>query len=147
MDAWPPSEGEALHTSTFLGNPLACASGLALLREVEDRGLVERSAELGAVLLEGLRSGLGGIPEIAEVRGRGLFVGVEAADPETLSPLDGFAVGLAEKALQHGVLVLPAGAQGNVVELTPPLVITREQLAWAVPELVRLVVEALGSRR
>ncbi len=147
MDAWPPSEGEALHTSTFLGNPLACASGLALLREVEDRGLVTRSAELGAVLLQGLRSGLGSIPEIAEVRGRGLFVGVEIADPKTLTPLDGFAAGLAEKALEHGILVLPAGAHGNVVELTPPLVITREQLAWVVPELVGLVGEALGSSR
>jgi 4-aminobutyrate aminotransferase-like enzyme len=117
------------------------------LREVEDRGLVTRSAELGAVLLQGLRSGLGSIPEIAEVRGRGLFVGVEIADPKTLTPLDGFAAGLAEKALEHGILVLPAGAHGNVVELTPPLVITREQLAWVVPELVGLVGEALGSSR
>jgi 4-aminobutyrate aminotransferase/(S)-3-amino-2-methylpropionate transaminase len=147
MDAWPPSAGEALHTSTFLGNPLACASGLALLREVEDQGLVKRSAEMGARLLRGLMTGLDGIPGVAEVRGRGLFVGVELADPETLSPLEGTAVMLAEEALRKGIIVLPAGAQGNVLELTPPLVITREQLDWVVPELVQLIGEVVEFSR
>jgi len=145
MDAWPPSDGEAIHTSTFLGNPLACASGLALLMELERGHLVERSRELGALLLEGLREGLADVPEVAEIRGRGLFVGVELADPRTLRPLAGAAVRLAEEALRCGILVLPAGAEGHVLELSPPLVLTREQVDWAVPELVRLTRETRGK--
>ena len=58
MDAWPESDGEAIHTSTFLGNPLACAAGSAFLAELEEGGLVERSRLLGEELLKLLESRL-----------------------------------------------------------------------------------------
>ena len=51
----------------------------------------------------------------------------------------GGAVRLAEEALRRGILLLPAGAKGNVVELSPPLVLTEEQVSWAVPELVGMI--------
>jgi len=139
MAGWPLSEGEAIHTSTFLGHPLACASGLAMLEVLETEKLVERSSVLGERFLSGLREGLQGLSHVGEVRGIGLFLGVELVVPGGLDPLAGGAVRAAEEALKRGILVLPAGAEGHVLELSPPLVLTEEQAAWAVAELVGLV--------
>jgi 4-aminobutyrate aminotransferase/(S)-3-amino-2-methylpropionate transaminase len=144
MDAWPRSEGEAIHTSTFLGHPLACASGRAMLRELERRDLVARSMDLGAAFREGLRRELAGETAVVDVRGRGLFIGVELADPKTLVPRTGAAVAAAEGALRRGILVLPAGSQGHVLELSPPLVITEEQIEWAIARLGESIREGRG---
>lgn len=145
MDAWPPSRGEAIHTSTFLGNPLACASGLAFLEELVKGDLVARSKELGVHLLDGLRKELEGVPEVFEIRGRGLLVGVEFRKPSAGRPLKGAAAAVAQQALKAGLLVLPAGVKGHVLELSPPFVITREQLDWAVDEIGRIVRETLKT--
>ena len=139
MMAWPPSGGEAIHTSTFLGHPLACASGLAMLEILEKEELVERSRTVGDTLLSALREGLQDVPHVGEVRGSGLFLGVELVEPGGLDPMVGGAVRVAEEALRRGILLLPAGAQGHVVELSPPLVLTEEQTTWAVPELVGMI--------
>lgn len=139
MTAWPSSDGEAIHTSTFLGHPLACASGLALLALLESDGLVERSRTLGEKLLVELREGLQDVAHVGEVRGSGLFLGVELVEPGGLDPLDGGAIRVAEEALKRGILLLPAGAEGHVVELSPPLVLTEEQASWVVPDLVGLI--------
>jgi 4-aminobutyrate aminotransferase-like enzyme len=144
MDAWPPSAGEAIHTSTFLGHPLACTSGLALLGLLKSGELVARSRMLGDRLLGALREGLQDLPHVGEVRGRGLFLGAELVQPGGLDPLQGGAVRIAEEALKRGILLLPAGAHGHVVELSPPLVLTDEQVAWMVPELVRLIQDLPG---
>lgn len=135
MDAWPPSQGEAIHTSTFLGHPLACAGGMAMLDLLEKEDLVERSRRHGQALLEDLRSELEGVPHVGEVRGRGLFLGIELVKPGSLYPMAGGAARVAEEALKRGILLLPAGAEGHVVELSPPLVLSREQREWVVPEL------------
>lgn len=145
MDAWPLSTGEAIHTSTFLGHPLACVAGTALLRELESQALVGRSRTLGEDLLKGLQEALGGVSGVLDVRGRGLFLGIEFGDPDTLEPLDGAAVKIAQEALRRGILVLPAGRQGHVLELSPPLVITRDQTDWAIPMLVGIIREGVAS--
>ncbi|MSR22115.1 MAG: aspartate aminotransferase family protein [Gemmatimonadetes bacterium] len=130
MDAWPTSRGEALHTSTFLGHPLACSASLALLDVLESEGLVERARKEGAWLCGRLREALRGLPDVREVRGRGLLAGIVLAS-------DGAGAGAAVRALREGLIVLPAGEQSNVVELAPPLTIARAQLEWAVGALVR----------
>jgi 4-aminobutyrate aminotransferase/(S)-3-amino-2-methylpropionate transaminase len=145
MDAWPPSRGEAIHTSTFLGNPLACAAGSAFLAELKEGDLVDRSRTLGEKLLDLLRRSLTGIPEVAEVRGRGLFVGIDLRKPGTKTPLKKAAVRAATHALKEGILVLPAGRAGHVLELSPPLVITEEQLEWVVPRLEHVIRRALET--
>ena len=139
MDSWPDSEGEAIHTSTFLGHPLACAGGLATLASLEKERLVERSLKEGRFLLAALAEALEGEPHVAQIRGRGLFLGVELVRRGTMEPLEGGAVRVAEEALKRGILILPAGARGHVVELSPPLVLTREQGEWMVPELVEII--------
>jgi 4-aminobutyrate aminotransferase-like enzyme len=145
MDAWPPSRGEAIHTSTFLGNPLSCAAGLAFLEELARGDLVSRSQRMGVRLLEGLSLVLDGIPEVHEVRGRGLLVGVDLRDPESGRPMKGVGAQIAGQALKEGLLVLPAGAVGNVLELSPPLTITEEQLDWAIECLGGIVRETVAA--
>ncbi len=144
MDGWPPSEGEALHTSTFLGHPLSCAAALAFLDVLEEEGLAARARDEGDWLLQTLRERLDGLPHVGEVRGRGLFTGVEflhpgGAEDARPGPWEGAGPAVAAEALRRGLLVLPAGNRGQVVELTPPLTITREQLEWAADTLASIV--------
>ena len=132
MSVWGESTGEALHTSTFLGNPLACAAGLAALSVLEEDDLPKRAAEIGAVFAGGLRALQAAFPElIVDVRGRGLMLGIEMASP----PL---ALSLVPAALREGLIMLPAG-DGRVLEFVPPLVITEAQIAWCL-EAMRQVL-------
>jgi LysW-gamma-L-lysine/LysW-L-ornithine aminotransferase len=103
------------HGTTFGGNPLVSASATATLRTIRDEGLPERSAELGAWLIDELRALEH--EQVREVRGHGLMVGVE---------LRGRVTPVLKGLQDRGVLALPAGA--TVLRLLPPLIITREQL-------------------
>ncbi len=123
MDAWPVSRGEALHTSTFLGNPMGCAAAIATIEEIARLGLVERARKLGSAFgqrLERLRA----LPSVLDVRGRGLMWGVEFRDGATCERT-------VQALLKRGVLALAAGASGNVLHLTPPLVIDDVELMRA----------------
>jgi 4-aminobutyrate aminotransferase-like enzyme len=82
---------------------------------------------------------------VSEVRGRGLFIGVEFRHPSKGRAIKGAAARVANLALQEGLLVLPAGERGQVLELSPPLVVTEEQLEWAVPRLVDAIRVGLGE--
>ena len=137
MDAWPPSSGEAVHTSTFLGHPLGCAAGLGFLDALETDELVARARRLGARVRDYLVAGLGDCDEVVDVRGRGLMLGIELRATSSPTP----AAEIASLVLGRGLVVLPAGRSGNVVELTPPAT-----MAW--PELERglsILVAAIRS--
>jgi 4-aminobutyrate aminotransferase-like enzyme len=117
MTTWEP---DAV-TSTFLANALNAAAGCAAIDVLRDEGLVERSAQLGARALERLRDELAESSAVGDVRGRGLFVGIELADAQL--------AGQAKRALREkGVLVGLGGRQGNVLILAPPLVIEQDVL-------------------
>lgn len=141
MDAWPPSDGEAIHTSTFLGHPLACAAALAVLDAHESGGVPAAAERLGVGLRAGLGERLAGAERVAEVRGLGLLIGVELVRPGGTEPAVGAAGRVAERALRRGVLVLPAGAEGHVVELAPPVCLTRGQAEHALDVLAGAVEE------
>jgi 4-aminobutyrate aminotransferase/(S)-3-amino-2-methylpropionate transaminase len=141
MNAWPPSPGEALHTSTFLGHPLACAAGVAVLEQVEG-GLPARAEALGERLRAGLDRRLSATPGVAPVRGLGLLLGVAFLD-EDGAPRPAAAVAAAERALALGVLALPAGERGHVLELTPPACLTDAQVEAAV-DVVASVAAAVA---
>ncbi len=132
MTAWPPSRGEAIHTSTFLGNPLGCAAALAQIDEIESKRLVERSARLGRLLIDRLRQLQERFPLIGDVRGRGLFLAVELVDPATREPDPQRAATVVTEALRRGLILLSGG---QTLEITPPLTITDEQIAAAVAVL------------
>ena len=122
------------HGSTFGGNPLAAAVALAALDVLFDEHLIERSAEMGAHLLE--RLGTIKSPLIKDVRGKGLFVGLEV-DRERITARD-----VVDRLLARGIL--SKDTHGTVVRFAPPLVIDRESLDWAVEE-VRAVFAELGD--
>jgi len=143
MDSWPESTGEAMHTSTFLGHPLSCAAALAVLEAVETEGVVERARVLGGRLVTDLRRALGGVPGVADIRGLGLMVGIELVHEGTLASLAGAGARAAQAALGEGVLLLPAGEVGHVVELTPTVELTDEQVVFAVGAVARAVRAAL----
>jgi 4-aminobutyrate aminotransferase/(S)-3-amino-2-methylpropionate transaminase len=135
MTAWPVSEGEALHTQTFLGHPLGCAAALASIAAIEREGLVERAAALGARASAQLREGLGAAAQVREVRGRGLMIGVEFTSGEA-------AVAVVQALLERGVIALPSGPGGCVVSITPPLCIGEAALDQALGVLVERVANA-----
>lgn len=124
MDVWPESPGEALHTSTYLGNPMGCAAALANLGELERLELPQRARQMGLMLgarLDALRAD----GKVLDVRGRGLMWGIEFTDAPA-------AERVVKTALKAGVILLQAGPLGNVISITPPLVITQPQLFRAV---------------
>jgi 4-aminobutyrate aminotransferase-like enzyme len=125
MTTWEP---DAI-TSTFLANALNAAAACAAIDVLVEEGLVARSAELGKSALARLRSELDGRPAVGEVRGRGLFAGIELVrDAASREPDPGLA-GRAQRELrERGVLVGRGGRHGNVLILAPPLVIEEDAL-------------------
>jgi acetylornithine/LysW-gamma-L-lysine aminotransferase len=106
------------HGTTFGGNPLACAAGLAALQVYHDEKLIERAEQMGELLFERLHTALAGRMVVREIRGLGLMVGIELREK----------VGPYLKVLMEGqgVLALPAGS--NVLRLLPPLVIGEDEI-------------------
>ena len=138
MDAWPRSQGEALHTQTFLGHPVGCAAALASMRVLERDALVERAATIGARTLARLCERLDAAPGVVDVRGLGLMIGVECASGVA-------AADLAARALRRGVIVLPSGENGRVLSITPPLSIDERALDHAIDVLCELCLEAAAG--
>lgn len=143
MNGWPVSTGEALHTSTFLGNPVGCAMAVcameihadsAVARDVEKQG-----AELRA-MLEELES-----PLIYEVRGRGLMVGMELRHPDG-SPAGDVAGKMLAELLKRGVVMLADGVAGNVLAFTPPFYISLGELAYVVEQIKYLLAAHEGTK-
>jgi ornithine--oxo-acid transaminase len=134
MDVFGPGD----HGSTFGGNPLAAAVGLEALDAIVDEDLAARSAELGEILLRGLRAI--DSPLVREVRGRGLFVGMDMK-PEKVT-----ARAVCERLMDYGVL--SKETHETVVRFAPPLIVTREQIEWAVGQVrkvLRVMEEDLAA--
>ncbi|HEY5174631.1 MAG TPA: ornithine--oxo-acid transaminase [Terriglobales bacterium] len=117
------------HGSTFGGNPLACAIARAALRVLVKENLIQRSAELGDYFLTKLKTLSS--PHVREVRGKGLWIGIE---------LDVAARLYCEALKKHGILCKET--HEHVIRIAPPLVITREEIFWAF-ERIKKVVEEL----
>jgi ornithine--oxo-acid transaminase len=125
------------HGSTFGGNPLGAAVALEALALLFDERLIERSAELGGYLLEQLRTVRS--PLIHELRGIGLFIGLE------LSPGGISAREVCLRLLAHGVLT--KDTHESVLRFAPPLVVTHEQLDWALARIREVFAELRSGRR
>jgi 4-aminobutyrate aminotransferase-like enzyme len=148
MDAaWPPSSGEAIHTSTFLGHPVGCAMALANIREIELRRLVARSAELGTFVLfalTGLAERRSNSKFQFSPRGSGLLVGLALRHSDG-APATKLALAAIKSLLQLGFIVLPEGEHANVVSFSPPLTISKTQLQ-AVLDCLEQVLSGLAGR-
>jgi len=122
MDVFTPGD----HGSTFGGNPLACAIALASLDVIVNEDLPGRSAELGAYFLDRLRTIRN--PHVVEVRGRGLFIGLELDEP---------ARPYCEALQEEGLLCKET--HENVIRFAPPLVIEKEDLDWAFERISKVM--------
>jgi len=120
------------HGSTFGGNPLACAIGIEVIDMLRTGEFQQRSAALGSWLLQTLRDA--SIPTVAEVRGRGLWLGID------LHPGAGEARAVCERLMEHGVLA--KDTHETTVRLAPPLVIEQADLEWALERIVAVLATA-----
>jgi adenosylmethionine-8-amino-7-oxononanoate aminotransferase len=139
----PADSGRLRHINTFGGHPAGCAVALETLAIMEEEQLCERSATVGADLLERLRDTLGDHPLVGEVRGRGLLIGIElVADQATRAPAPRtVSGGVVAAAQQRGLLVGrnvdTAAGLDNVIALAPPLSLTDDD--------VDHIVDVLGA--
>ena len=136
---WQPLQ----HTSTFMGNPVGCAASLASLAEIEERNLVQRSAELGVHFKERLLDMKDRHPLIGDVRGIGSMMGIEIVrDRATKVPGSEEGARVVARAMAKGVMLTNyGGSYHNVIKMSPPLVITDEQFDVALD----LLDESLGE--
>lgn len=114
-------ENPFLHTTTFGGNPIACAAAIATINVIIEEKLPERAAVMGDYLLDGLREAAKGHEDkVSEVRGKGLMIGIEFVDDKT-----GYEVskGLFDK----GILVAGTLINAKTIRIEPPLTIEKEQ--------------------
>jgi acetylornithine/succinyldiaminopimelate/putrescine aminotransferase len=132
MDAWPVSEGEAIHTSTFLGHPLISKVARNVIEYIEKNKLWLEAESKGRYFLKKLLDLKEKFPEVvADVRGWGLLIGVE------LKGVSAFKV--TKELLKRGFITLPSGPEGEVLELTPPVVITEEIIDNFISEFQRVL--------
>ncbi|MBD5606237.1 MAG: aminotransferase class III-fold pyridoxal phosphate-dependent enzyme, partial [Candidatus Eremiobacteraeota bacterium] len=132
--AWPASAGEALHTSTYLGNPMGCAAALANLGEIERLDIPRLAREREPVMAERLRALQRSAAQVVDVRGRGMLWAIEFRDAGT-------AGAIVRGGLRRGLILLQTGLRGEAIAFTPPIVIGNAQLARAFDLLEQVVAE------
>jgi ornithine--oxo-acid transaminase len=125
MDVFTPGD----HGSTFGGNPMACVIGTAALEVIRDEDLPGRALELGCYFMEGLTHIES--PHIKEVRGRGLLIGVE------IKETSGTARPYCEHLMELGILAKETHHQ--VIRFAPPLVITKDEINWALDRITKVL--------
>lgn len=116
------------HGSTFGGNPLACRAALSVIETLQRQNLIARAAFLGQRLLNGFRSALADHPQVLDIRGRGLLIGIE---------LDRPCAELTQRALAAGYLINVTAER--TIRLLPPLILTDEEVQHLIEGVVRLV--------
>jgi 4-aminobutyrate aminotransferase-like enzyme/Ser/Thr protein kinase RdoA (MazF antagonist) len=128
--------------STFGGNPVACAAGLAVLNVLRDEGLAENATRTGKRLVEALRGLMERYPLIGDVRGAGLFLGVELVlDRETRTPAPRQARYVVNRLRELGILTGTDGPHENVIKLRPPLMLTARDADLFVATLAQVLDE------
>jgi 4-aminobutyrate aminotransferase-like enzyme len=129
MERWEP----AAHGSTFGGNPVACAAGLATLAVLEEEGLLANAARQGKELRRRLKALQASVPAVGEVRGQGLMIGIELVDGQG-RPARAVQERVRKHALAQGLIVLAAGRWDNVLRVIPPLNVSDAELdeGWTI---------------
>jgi acetylornithine/succinyldiaminopimelate/putrescine aminotransferase len=130
-DAFKPGD----HATTFGGGPVPCAAALAVLDIIESEELVARAAQAGEKLMDALRVSTSGNASVREVRGLGLLIAIELAEPR--------AADIVKGALEHGLVV--NNVTPDAVRLAPPLNVTDEEIDRAVAVLAGLLAEGAGG--
>jgi 4-aminobutyrate aminotransferase len=131
-------------SSTWGGNPLACAASLAVLQVMKDEKLPENAERVGKVLKAALKEVQKRQPCLGDVRGRGLVIGLEFVDPQDrYTPAPQLTKKITLRAAERGLLLGKLGLYGNVIRVAPPLVITEEEALLGVQIMESSITEAL----
>jgi 4-aminobutyrate aminotransferase len=136
LERWPTGT----HGSTFGGNPVACAAAIATLDVLQREDCYRRASELGTGAVERLRREVGSHPQVRDIRGIGLMIGVELADKAVTERV-------AARCLAAGVIVLSCGPDENVLRIAPPLTIDDHELAQGLDVLCQAIVRQESSER
>jgi 4-aminobutyrate aminotransferase len=131
----------AISFSTFGGNPISTAAGNAVLDYLLEHDLQANAARVGAILRDGLRAAAQRSGIVAEVRGKGLMLGVEFVQPGTREPDPAATARVFEECRRGGLLVGKGGLYGNVLRMGPPLTLTEEEAR----EGLEILVAAIGA--
>ena len=132
--------------NTFGGNPVSCAVGMAVLDVIEQEHLQEHALAVGTYLINGLHALMENYPIIGDVRGLGLFLGVECVlDRETLIPAPEQAAYIVNRLKDHSILLSIDGPFHNVLKIKPPLVFSREDADFLVATLEKVLAEDLAQ--
>ena len=127
--------------NTFGGNPVSCAAGLAVLDVLRDQHLLANAAQRGSEILLGLRALQRAHPMVGDVRGRGLFIGVElVTDPKTKEPATAVASRIVNRCRDLGVLIGTDGPHDNVLKIRPPMTFSDKHVG----QLLDVLGEAFG---
>ncbi len=139
MYSWGASTGDSIHTSTFLGNPLGSAVALAVIAEIEQNKLVDRSRNLGDLFRKELWKLKEKYPFITDIRGAGLMIGMEFGQAATgkkgavtIVPATEKARAFIGEAMRQGIVLLASGPAHNVISITPPFIISEKDIKISV---------------
>ena len=144
--------GALEHGHTYMAHAAACAGALAVQQVIEEDGLLARVRERGEMLLSLFRERFGQNPHIGDIRGRGLFIGIElVADRETKKPFpasSGLAAGVKATAMRNGLICYPAngtadGKNGDHILIAPPFIISTDEVVDLVDRLEKSIADAL----
>jgi adenosylmethionine-8-amino-7-oxononanoate aminotransferase len=153
-DAIRDGTGFFQHGHTYIGHPVATAAGLAVVRAIFGRGLIPRVREMGELLDDALQATFGQHPHVGDIRGRGLFRGLElVADRESKEPFDparGLAAKVKKAAFEARLICYPMGGtidgrRGDHVLLAPPFIITEDQIGELTDKLGTALDRALAA--
>ena len=134
-DAFNPGD----HLSTFGGNPVSCAAGIANIAVMKDEGLPEKSAARGKQIMDRLKIFAESCSLIGEVRGKGLMIGIELIKDSDKTPAAAEAAQIRTLCMENGILIGVGGTLANVLRLQPPLTITEDQADQAVSVLEKAI--------
>ncbi|MET8311111.1 MULTISPECIES: aspartate aminotransferase family protein [unclassified Micromonospora] len=134
----------AISFSTFGGNPISTAAGNAVLDYLLEHDLQANAARVGAILADGLRAEVGSLDCVAEVRGKGLMLGVEFVRPGSSEPDPALTNRVFEACRAGGLLTGKGGLYGNVLRMGPPLTLTEEEAREGLAILVDAIRSSAG---
>jgi 4-aminobutyrate aminotransferase len=137
MKKWPTWA----HGTTFGGNPVSCTSAtIATFETIRDEGLLPRCCQLGASTLDRMRLFQKQYPLIADVRGRGLMIGMELTQPDG-SPASAICNKILQECLERGQIIINCGSERNIIRFIPPLTISDGEL----DQTLGIIGEALAA--
>lgn len=140
MDQWPLGA----HGTTFGGNPIACSAALASLEIMKEEKLLENAQEMGAYAMAKLLKMKEELSVVRDVRGVGLMIGIELADPKTGEASGEVVMEVLDKCLADGVLFYLCGNSGEVIRMIPPLTINKDQIDKGI-DVLKTAIQSVSN--